>query len=157
MSNKFEKSLGQTQASSMSYAEKLDPKHTLPPIELEEESVSPIEGETFHYFGIHSMDGARIGELNVVVEDDSQQAEIDLIELETDSRGKGYGRASYVALLQKLTAMGIKLRSGNNLSREAKAIWDWMVEKGVARQLAEGDTNESSETFGYSTAEYEVI
>ena len=161
MTNSFEKRLGSGHrveaGRSSHYAELLDPEHTLPSVILEVVGEDSIEGETFHSFEITNDEGMKVGDINLVVHDETNQAEIDLIELDGEFTKKGYGRASYLALIEQLTRTGVHLRSGNSLSREAKSIWDWMVERGAAKKVAEGNTDETVGRFGYSTAAYEVI
>jgi hypothetical protein len=72
-------------------------------------------------------------------------------------RGKGYGRSTYVEIIKRLVADKIRLQTGVMLSRGSKPVWDWLVEKGAARQISEGETNEETGNAGYSSAEYEII
>lgn len=140
------------------YSRLLNPENTLPVVSIREDSIDPIEEEVFHLFSILDKGGLKIGMINLVINEGvDRHAEIDLIELLEEFRGQGYGRSSYISLLEYLDKNKIPFRSGNNLSKEAKGVWDWMVDKGVAQQTVKGSTNSFTEERGISYDEYEII
>jgi len=74
------------------------------------------------------------------------------------ARGKGYGRAAYLKIVNYLKQQNIQFISSEyQLSRDAKKVWDWLVQEGKARLIDEGKTSDSSLNEGYSTARYEAL
>jgi hypothetical protein len=142
------------------YENLLDPEHTLPKIQIEElpnkmrGSLIPTE------FKIRDEQGNEIGELTLLTsrpKNKEATASIAGIRVDVTHLGKGFGRSTYVQLVKRLVAEQVRLQTGVQLSRGSKPIWDWMVERGVARQTSEGQINEETENAAYSSAEYEII
>ena len=72
-------------------------------------------------------------------------------------RGRGYGKSTYLELIQILKRQNIRLKSGFELSRGSAKIWDWLTAEKRARKTQEGVINEQTENEGYSSAEYEAL
>ncbi|MDP3646297.1 MAG: hypothetical protein Q8R25_04380 [bacterium] len=74
------------------------------------------------------------------------------------ARGKGYGRAAYLKIIDHLKGQNIRFTSSTySLSRDSKKVWDRLVQEGRARLVDEGQTDETKENEGYSTAQYEAL
>ncbi|HEU0266201.1 MAG TPA: GNAT family N-acetyltransferase [Candidatus Saccharimonadaceae bacterium] len=75
-----------------------------------------------------------IGHCSVVFEESDHSAHFDGVEIDVDQRGKGIGMALYVAAIDFARAEGysfVTQRAGQ--SEDAKHIWEFLAEKGIAR------------------------
>ena len=112
-------------------------------------------------------EGSVIGELMLVVstpkgrEHTAYLNTIKLYENEDSAKnfkGKGYGTATYMKIIENVKERGIKfLSSGSQLSKDAYLLWEKLVAAGLAKKIREGTFDESSPEAGYTDAEYEAI
>jgi hypothetical protein len=132
------------------YNRMLDPDDKLPKIKLEEIPQREDIRKPSLNFIVKNSDGTKIGSINVNV--GSWKMKIGMLDINLDetTRHQGYGRAAYKAVLEILSQMDYTLKSNKKLSRGSKPVWDWLVEKGVARQVNRHEVNELAEWHGYS-------
>ncbi len=138
----------------------------LPTVSIEQ-NLSPMQKiakgrMTNEDFLIKNENGETIGNFTLLFKKSPQPEEGGIAYLNTinvnGARGKGYGRAAYVQIINHLEQRNITFKSSEfQLSRGSKKAWDWLVEQGLARLVDKGVTDESKEDEGYSTAQYEVI
>lgn len=138
---------------------RLDPNSTLPKVVIDAQSTNAKGTFVPRNFIIKDSNGSSIGNfiLNISTPPNAEAtAYLNAIKLDENMKGRGFGRGTYLAILNYL-GQTVKLTSGFQLSREAKPIWDWLVEKGVARKTKEGKIDETRPNAGYTTDEYEII
>jgi len=144
------------------YQELIDPSHTLPHVKILEHppESTPSEVMFCYRFNIFNEFENEIGSGEVYVsrpDKAESTAFLGGIRIDEMLRGGNYGRSAYLELVKRLATEKIRLQSGGELSRGSKAIWDWLVEKGAAQKLSEGETDEETDNASYSTADYEII
>lgn len=140
------------------YDNLLNPDKSLPGVVLKK--IEPTGKGTFvsTIFMVKTLGGDHIGSftLNTLSSPkEKPSAHLNTITIHEDFRGRGYGKSTYLEILKYLG--DIKLKSGSALSRGSLPIWEWLVEKGVARKVTEGAIYENTENNNYSSAEFEVI
>jgi GNAT superfamily N-acetyltransferase len=129
----------------------------LPEVRFIQGRSSIIEGKKYQEIEVSDEHGAVIGELTLETQSDSAAACIADIKLADAYVGKGFGRATYLELIANLSSKGLKLISGSEVSRQAVPVWEWLVEKGIARKVSEGHRDETKQNISYSTEKYEVL
>lgn len=112
-------------------------------------------------FSIKNENGEKIGNFTLLIKW-SPNKEAGVAYLNTinvnGARGRGYGRAAYVKIIDYLKQKNITFKSTESkLSRRSKKAWDYLVQESLARLVDEGKVDESVEDEGYSTAQYEAI
>jgi|GEM_PF-3461704 len=138
------------------YQQLLDPAGTLPIVTLVEEPPSDVEYE-WKNIKIRNEKDEVVG--IILLSNSSWPGTTFIVDIRRfeQHEHQRYGRAAYVALVKQLAEKGMRLVSGNSLSRDALATWEWMVDKGAARLLLHREPNEAAKNYHYSTSLYEII
>lgn len=126
------------------YEQRLNPDKKLPPVVIEKVKTfrnDPQEHREFSTttkFLIKNVDNQTVGNFSLdvdtlVTKEPTASFSSFWLETDPDFRRQGYGRATYLEILKYLGE--VKLKSGvlDNYSQATK-IWNWLVEKGVARK-----------------------
>ena len=114
-------------------------------------------------FLIEDIDGSVIGEAELNIhhhfldDDRASTAYLNTIKITGKEHGRGYGKAAYIELMRWLNKHGLTLISGYRLSRGAAKIWESLTGQGLAIKVDEGVIDETAESGGYSTAQYEAV
>lgn len=117
----------------------LDPEGTLPGITLDDQYVrhpklSQTSGIDTHHYNVKDESGNEVGWIALrtpygkKAERPGATARVTGVNL---VKGKGFGKAAYLAILQKLPS-GVELAPDNSVSPDALMIWQWLEENGLA-------------------------
>ena len=123
----------------------LNPAGELPEASIHGElSFTPLPVHELPFTGItnrlvmKNLEGNEIGQLwlEMPIGTDAMEpgacAQVEVAEVIERERGKGYGKALYLAALKSLPPnMGLKCSS--HLSKDSFRMWKWLEEKGVAK------------------------
>jgi GNAT superfamily N-acetyltransferase len=118
-----------------------------------ENIVSKIEiSDSGSVFDIH---GDEIGFVETSQTDEHLM--IENIQLKEQYQNKGYGKSIYVTLIKRASAEGKTLHSGEELSRQALKVWEWLVKNNLATKSVEGFRDETKQNIGYTNEQYQSL
>lgn len=104
---------------------------------------------------ILDTEGLEIG--FVEIEENDSYLVVQNIKLDESHIGKGYGKSTYLELIKLAGRSGKTLQSGEELSRQALKVWEWLVHKGLAIKIAEGFRDETKLNTLYTDEKYESL
>lgn len=134
------------------------PERILPHISIEEAAFEPGE-EVFTTSKITAESGEVIGEveLGFDTKDGHPIAWIMDIFLYDEFIGMGYGKSTYLKLVNALKERGIQFYSGDSLSNDAHRMWEWLVSKGIAEVVEEGEYVRDDDQAHHWSTKYRTL
>lgn len=140
-------------------------KERVPPIVFVEENLSELQKKSkgtrlYKDFLIKNENKEIVGNFTLsIARPPGKEATAYLATINVHAaRGKGYGRAAYLKIIDLMHRENIRFTSSETmLSRDSKKVWDWLVAQGKARVIDPGEVFETAENVGYSTTQYEAI
>src|SRR3989344_4059752 len=128
------------------YEQHLNPDKTLPEVKLYQgkKSLMSSKVQTTHHYEVLNKNNLSIGGFLLSVPNAPHPESAAFIRQMSIRVGphefaqQGFGKATYLAILKRLS--DTKLHSGE-INEGSKKIWQWLVQKGVAKQIDPTDAN----------------
>lgn len=112
----------------------IDPEHTLPQITLAQDNSLVATNKSIPYLVCH--DGNEIGSVRLITQAEQGESWARDPTIVESLRGKGYGTALYLALIQQAVRQGLDFRTDIiSQTESAKKMWEHLTELGVAEEI----------------------
>lgn len=128
---------------------RVDPSGTLPEITLREQPSPKNRGTLVSVTRDILYKGEKIGSVTVTTNERQKVSYINQVVVDEGYRGHGFGLSTYVSVIEEVLSKGFIFRTHDwSQSKEAKKIWDRLVDANLAQIKEKFSEDEDSKYHG---------